>query len=342
MKTTFSLMELLVPDPYKSLVGLSITASGNFSKVVTCEMSREEAVQDTVIGTTDRLDEIRKQLDDLAEVTNKSFGMINEMRFLQGIQNIESAYNEFINVSPSLEAWEKKMKHLENHVFELGKQYDQFLNPSHLERYLTMMAEKKEGIPKMMAALDFMVATEAKYLQMMVLFHHHNLDAGAVDRQFAIFNKHLESLNGTAKELGVTRRVPEVKCKVAMMGSDKVMNGNMLQRMVMEGDLSTLESVRRFLSPETLNTPTPGSVHQQYHMGIPGESYKEPLTLRLAVRNAAIRQSPADKATLRLLLEAGSDPNLPWARGSGETIYQAAKRFYGDSARVLKEFGGED
>lgn len=52
-----------------------------------------------------------------------------------------------------------------------------------------MMAEKKEGIPKMMAALDFMVATEAKYLQMMVLFHHHNLDAGAVDRQFAIFNK---------------------------------------------------------------------------------------------------------------------------------------------------------
>ena len=66
---------------------------------------------------TQEMSRMRKSLDSIQSTAVKSFEMIKEMNYMDGIENIRSAHSVFF--SSSKLSLEKRVVQFENHSFEL-------------------------------------------------------------------------------------------------------------------------------------------------------------------------------------------------------------------------------
>ena len=60
---------------------------------------------------------MRSQLDSIQSTASKSFEMLKEINYMDGIENIRSAHKVFF--SPSKLTLDKRIQQFENHSFEL-------------------------------------------------------------------------------------------------------------------------------------------------------------------------------------------------------------------------------
>ena len=258
--------------PWMLLLNITWKAGSNF---VGGEMTKEEAVMDAIKGTDSKLDEIKAMLVDIAEITLKSFGLLIDIRYRTGVERIAATFDWFIDVSSSEAAWIAKMEEFKGFAGEIGTEYRQCLDPKKIEQYLSTLADQKDGLVKMMNALEFILMTECKFLYMMAHYNFYKADIPAVNRQFELFNSHVEILNGVAKNLAITRIIPiGSKVSISPLSSVRMINGSNLQNVVLSGSVEALEAVSRYITPHDLNTVTQNSGMQIYKMGIPGISWK--------------------------------------------------------------------
>ena len=283
--------------PWMFLVTLTLKLGKN---LLNKDMTKKEAIEDALQGTNGKLDEIKSMLNDIAAIGQKSFEFITDIKFKQGIDRIAAAYKAFLNVSPSEAAWEAKMQEFKYHVYEHEKDYNQYMNPKTMEEYLKTLAPEKNGIAKMVNALEFILATEAQYLHPMVNFHSYKEDPEAVTRQFQTFNQHVEFLNEVATK-EIMKIVPA--CRSNRFGLDlsnyKMTNCPLLFKMIGKEDVDEVEAACRHLSPrellKLLNEPTKGSEMQRYAAGIvPGATLE---VREYTVRFIKTNQDPVHKCT---------------------------------------------
>ena len=282
--------------PWMFLVTLTLKLGKN---LLNKDMTKKEAVLDAIKGADAKLDEIKSMLNDIAAIGQKSFEFITDIRFKQGIERIAAAYQAFLNVSPSVAAWEAKMQQFEYHVYEHEKDYNQYMNPKRMEEYLKTLAAEENGIAKMVNALEFILATEAQYLHPMVNFYSYKEDPEAVTRQFQTFNQHVEFLNEVATK-EIMKIVPACRSiRFANLCNFKMTNCPLLFKMIGKEELDEVEAACRHLSPrellKLLNEPTEGSIMQYYAAGIvPGFTLE---VREYTARFIKTNQDPVHKCT---------------------------------------------
>ena len=139
-----------------------------------------------------QFEEMKSDLDKIQNLAGKTFEMIQEMKYLDGIENIDFAHAVFFKKNSNLE---DNIASFRSHQFELEKQYMQHMNPRKIARFFKMLAEDgKDGAGRAMAMYNYVVTVEAKYLQMMCVNHTHKQDLDALSSQYELFISHYHQL----------------------------------------------------------------------------------------------------------------------------------------------------
>jgi len=185
---------------------------------------------------------VQGELDSLKNIAAGSFEIIKEMHYLDGIENIDSAHAVFFSNTKDMD---RKISQFESHRFELEKQYMQHLNPTKIGRFLNMLKEEGEDGP--MKALDmynYVLAVEAKYLQMMCVFHINNNDMESLGAQYELFGSHYTQLTKAM--------VPALKLD-EVTSTEDLGNTTKLQLMVVKKDQAGVKGLVQFLTKDIVN-----------------------------------------------------------------------------------------
>ena len=122
-----------------------------------------------------QVEDMKTDLDKMQTVASKTFEMIQEMHYLDGIENIAFAHAVFFKRNSNME---ENLASFKSHQFELEKQYMQHLN----------------GPEKVKAMYNYVLTVEAKYLQMMCIFHIHKQDIESLTSHYELFTSHYNQL----------------------------------------------------------------------------------------------------------------------------------------------------
>ena len=165
----------------------------------------KEILTSGFVTMCNQYEEMKTDLDKIQNLASKTFEMIQEMHFLDGIENIDFAHAVFFKKNSSLE---ENIVSFKSHQFELEKQYMQHMNPRKIARFFKMLAEnEEEGSNSAMAMYNYVVTVEAKYLQMMSVYHIHKQDIDALASQYELFISHYHQLT---EAMGLILKLEEV------------------------------------------------------------------------------------------------------------------------------------
>ena len=151
----------------------------------------QRTLQSGFLNMSTQFRSVKKDLESIQNLAAGSFEILKEMNYLDGIENIDSAYSVFFS-SHNLDA---RMAQFTSHRFELEKQYTQHMNPRKIIRFLDILKkEGADGPKKAQAMFNYVVTVEAKYLQMMTFCHMSSKDYDGLAEQYEIFTSHCEQL----------------------------------------------------------------------------------------------------------------------------------------------------
>jgi len=152
----------------------------------------KEILEDGLGNITHEMSAMRGTIDNIQSTAVKSFEMLKEMNYMDGIENIRSAHSVFF--SSSKLGLEKRIQQFENHSFELRKQYQQHMNPQKIGRFLKMLSEESEGDVSAVGMFHYVMTVEAMYLQMMAVYHINSEDMDGFVEQLEMYTDHAEKL----------------------------------------------------------------------------------------------------------------------------------------------------
>jgi len=153
----------------------------------------KEILQVGLADISNNMSELRGQVDQIQSTALKSFEMIKEMNYLDGIENIRSAHNVFF--ARSKVGLEKRIQQFESHSFELQKQFAHHMNPQKIGRFLKLLVEEDEnGEFAALSMYHYVMTVEAMYLQMMCVYHINNEDLDELVDQLELFTTHCKEL----------------------------------------------------------------------------------------------------------------------------------------------------
>ena len=165
-----------------------------------------------------QFEEMKDGLDDIKSLAKSSFEMLQELRFLEGIENIDAAHETFFAECDDIE---DTIAAFDSHRFELKKQYRHHMKPERIIGFFNMLAEQDEDGPeKALNIFHYVVTVEAKYLQMMCVFHIYRGDQKKLAKQYQLFDDHLQQLRcamGPILKLDA-QQIPRVEIWNASLG----------------------------------------------------------------------------------------------------------------------------
>ena len=175
---------------------------------------------------------------------------------------------------------------------DLEKQYAQHLNPLKIIRFFKMLAEKgDEGPQNARAMFDYVVTVEAKFLQMMCVFHIHKGDFKSLGPQYELFVNHFQQLRYAM--------CPILKLDATVQGPVKLKHWKFLgmttfQKMVLDKDHEGVQKALLFIPPAVLNST----------INAAGGKFRNCTPLSLACLQA-------DLPMVEILTKAGADVTIP-------------------------------
>merc|ERR550532_2210972 len=175
------------------------------------DMVRGELEQDTVA-----LSEVKENLSDVKENVNelvrsfqtfsvtvnkdimcirgiidKTFDIVVDSRYKDGIQHIEAAYRVFIKGGG---------RDLQPYIFELQTKAAVSLDPARIREYLSII-HKKENLQTCQNVGEYIFLILGQYLQIMVHFYISEERVDMVTQQFEEFNQHFREIESVFKEV---------------------------------------------------------------------------------------------------------------------------------------------
>jgi len=154
---------------------------------------------------------MRRQVDAIQNHASKSFEMLKELNYLDGIENIKSAHDVFF--SRSKHGLERRIDQFESHVFELQKQYTQHMNPRKIGRFLNLLNEEEDGGQvSALSMYHYVLTVEAMYLQMMFIYNINNDDMESAMVHLETFATHCQELTTIMTSiLQLDEQIPELR-----------------------------------------------------------------------------------------------------------------------------------
>ena len=203
--------------PYASMVGSAAAMGAKFLDGKAEKVNKEEMadrMEEVRIGQEDVKSDIKDlseimstgfsemtaqyqslkgDLDNIQTLATSCFEILQEMHYLDGIENIDSAHTVFFSNCDDIE---DTLASFKSHRFELQKQYTQHLNPKKIVRFFNLLSQKgEEGPERARAMYDYVVSVEAKFLQMMCVFHIYKGDLKSLGPQYELFVDHSRQLS---------------------------------------------------------------------------------------------------------------------------------------------------
>jgi len=205
----------------------------------------KEVLTSGFVTMCNQFEEMKTDLDKIQNLAGKTFEMIQEMHFLDGIENIDFAHAVFFKKNSNLD---ENIASFRSHQFELEKQYMQHMNPRKIARFFKMLADNEEdGSDRAMAMYNYVVTVEAKYLQMMCVNHIHRQDIEALSSQYELFISHYHQLT---EAMSLVLNLAEVS---DLEQGDYVYHGlTKVMRLVVQKKADELKAMSMFFTAEAL------------------------------------------------------------------------------------------
>ena len=150
---------------------------------------------------------IDKDLESIKNVSRETYGLVVDIRYKEGMEQIESTYQVFLNGSTNFKNTHTLLK---NYIIELETKAGCSFTPENIEQYLNRVSkEKGKQEAKELATYVFIV--RAKYLVLISAFYLYMNDKERVDNEFRAFEEDVEQLKTIHRRVLFEEFVPEVR-----------------------------------------------------------------------------------------------------------------------------------
>ena len=176
-------------------------------------------VQSVVNQITKDMPRIQSGLDNIKTAIKKTYMMVTDHRYRDGIERVDAAYENFVLGSSNLE---DTFKSLETYMFELQTVAIQNLNPRRIEEYLRAI-QYDGSVDLCEHVYNYVLVVRAKYLQISVAYYLYKNDSIRITNEFETFNRQFYELESIYTEITQTfsKSEPSRPCILSDMTSVK-------------------------------------------------------------------------------------------------------------------------
>lgn len=153
----------------------------NFEEIKTDMKKIFKSIEEESLGFSDDVSKLK-------DVISQTFLLVADVKYRDGIDKIDAAYEVFIT-----EASTGQFDDFKQYVFELKTIATQNLAPKRIMEYMKIIYSDGGGIPMCQSVMDYIVIVISKYLQMMVAYAIFKEDSERVTSQFELFNEQYSS-----------------------------------------------------------------------------------------------------------------------------------------------------
>merc|ERR1719430_436143 len=131
------------------------------------------------------------EMSKLRDLISRTFQIVVDNRFKDGIETVDSAYNVFLRIG---------FEDFQQYAFELQTCADKNLNPQRVKEYLGIIFQQ-QGLAVTQATMEYILAVMSKYLQMLVAYSIFKEDPDQVTDHFEQFNRNFDQMCQAFKEV---------------------------------------------------------------------------------------------------------------------------------------------
>ena len=162
-------------------------------------------IQTSFTNISQDLKKINEDLETTMDLVHKSYEIILDQRYKQGIENIEAAHTNLLMGSHNLN---HTLPSLDNFMFELQTSAVANFKPTKVQQYLKEIL-KVQGIDMAKIIFNYIIIVRAKYLQIVSIYYSHANDTVRIEKEFQSFNTDFEELENVHLKLFGEKYDPE-------------------------------------------------------------------------------------------------------------------------------------
>lgn len=137
---------------------------------------------------------ITKDIKNIEEEVSKIKSIVGDIRYLDGIEKVDAAYQSFINGSQNMA---QTLTDLQSYVFELDTNAKQSLSPTKINSYFNHIKTANEfSFQSFQTTYAYVIATKAKFLFMMTIYYFFKNNSNRVGEEFERFNAEINEIFG--------------------------------------------------------------------------------------------------------------------------------------------------
>ena len=185
MKSTARLIKFL-KDGNIPLIGIPISIIAGALEAGGSMLQPKVTNEKLAIYLENSFSKIASDMKNIEEDVSKVKQIAIELRYLEGIEKVDSAYKTFIKGAKNIS---QTLIDLQNFIFELQTIADHSLSPEKINSYFNEIKNSKDfNIESFQQSFAYVIATKAKYLLLCVAYYTHTGVAGRIGEEFERFN----------------------------------------------------------------------------------------------------------------------------------------------------------
>ena len=170
----------------------------NTAKELLDDMSAiKSEVQSIANQITKDMPRIQSDLDDIKTIIKKTYMMVTDQRYRDGIERVDAAYENFVLGASDLE---DTFKSLDGYIFELQTVAIQNLHPRRIEEYLRAI-QYNGNFDLCNDVYNYVLVVRAKYLQISVAYYLYKNNSNRITNEFETFNRQYYELKSIFIEI---------------------------------------------------------------------------------------------------------------------------------------------
>ena len=150
----------------------------------------KDEIQACFSEMTPHMRNISEELADVKNIISHTYQLVRDIRYRDGIEKIEGAYENFLRGANNLE---NTLSNLSGYIYELEVLACQNLNPQRVKEYLrAIMVTEDSDIAQQ--SFKYILVVRAMYLQLSTAFYIFQKDPERVRMEFETFNNDFEEM----------------------------------------------------------------------------------------------------------------------------------------------------
>ena len=169
----------------------------------------KKEVQESALRIAVEMDIIKKELSDIKSIVNHTYRLVRDVRYRDGIEKIEAAYETFLKGANNLDV---TLAELDHFIFELKVLVAQKLSPERIKNYIQDL-KVSENFEVIYMTFQYVIVVRGMYLQLACAYYIWKIktekDSDRIASEFNSFNSDFKELCKVFHEEVGTKFDPE-------------------------------------------------------------------------------------------------------------------------------------